>query len=101
MEELIHDEMSLDEALKLLGYSVVEASEGGVLKVRTPDGADAGELTMSDCWALLRSRHRDRFESNPPVWDEERYGPFHIEFTGFCDICGYGIFNGKHVCPIE
>ena len=37
---------------------------------------------MSDCWAYLRERHRDLFESNPPIWDEERYGPFRLELLG-------------------
>jgi len=97
----MHQGTSLDEALELLGYSVVEGTTEGTLKVSMPDGTDAGELTMSDCWALLRRRHRDFFESDPPIWDEERHGPFRLEFDGFCDACGFGIFNGKHECLIE
>lgn len=92
---------SLDEALSLLGYSVTEGATDDALKVWTPDGTDAGELTMSECWAFLRSRHRDLFESNPPAWDAERYGPFCLTFSGFCSVCGFGIFNGRHDCPGE
>ena len=91
----------LDEALEQLGYSVTEGPADGVLKVQAPDGTNAGELSLSDCWAFLRARHRALFESNPPVWDEERYGPFRLTFTGFCPVCGYGIFNGRHECPGE
>lgn len=91
----------LDEALEQLGYSVTEGPAEGVFKIATPDGTDAGELTLSDCWAFLRARHRTLFESNPPIWDEERYGPFRLEFTGFCPVCGYGTFNGRHACPGE
>lgn len=89
----------LDEALELLGYSVREGPTDGVFTIATPDGSDAGELTLSDCWAFLRERHRSLFQSNPPIWDEERYGPFRLTFSGFCPVCGYGIFNGKHCCP--
>jgi hypothetical protein len=98
--ESTHDTQTrLDEALEHLGYAVTEGSAQGVFKVATPDGSDAGELSLSDCWALLRERHRSLFESNPPIWDEDRYGPFRLTFSGFCPECGYGIFNGRHACP--
>ena len=91
----------LDEALEQLGYSVIEGPTYGVFKIATPDGSDAGELTLSGCWAFLRERHRDLFLSNPPIWDEECYVPFRLTFSGFCPVCGYGIFNGRHECPGE
>ncbi len=91
----------LDEALLLLGYSVTEGQTDGVFKIATPDGTDAGELTLRDCWAFLRERHRKLFRSNPPIWDEKRYGPFRLTFSGFCPVCGFGIFNGRHECPGE
>jgi len=98
----LHDHTTrLDEVLQLLGYCVKEGTTDGVFKVATPDGSDAGELTLSDCWAYLREHHRSYFESNPPIWNEERYGPFRLTFSGFCPECGYGIFNGKHACPDE
>jgi hypothetical protein len=90
---------TLDEAMELLGYAVTEGASDGVFRVATPDGSDAGELTLSDCWVFLKERHRPLFEASPPVWDEARYGPFRLEFTGFCPVCGYGTFNGKHACP--
>lgn len=90
---------TLDEALTLLGYSVTEGSSEESLKITTPDGSDAGELSISDCWAFFKERHRQLFETNPPIWDEARYGAFKLEFSGFCPVCGYGVFNGRHVCP--
>ena len=90
---------TLDEALKFLGYGVTEGSSEELFRVTTPDGSDAGEMTLSDCWTLFRERHRKLFEANPPAWDVRRYGPFRLEFSGFCPECGYGIFNGRHGCP--
>lgn len=101
METANENATRLDEVLERLGYSVTEGPADGVFRVATPDGSDAGELTLSDCWAILRERHRGLFESNPPLWDEERYGPFRLIFSGFCPVCGYGIFNGRHDCPGE
>lgn len=101
MKKVIDPGTRLDEALALLGYSVTEGPSDGVFKIATPDGTDAGELTLSGCWAYLRERHRELFEASPPIWDEDRYGPFRLEFSGFCHECGYGIFNDRHVCPEE
>jgi hypothetical protein len=91
----------LDEALVLLGYGVIEGSSEGMLRITTPDGNDEGEISLADCWALFKQRHRKLFESNPPAWDESRYGAFRLTFSGFCPVCGYGIFNGRHECPGE
>lgn len=93
------EEVLLDEALVLLGYGVIEGSTAGTLKITTPGGKDEGEISLPDCWALFKQRHRKLFEASPPLWDEGRYGPFRLEFSGFCPGCGYGIFNGRHTCP--
>ncbi|MBX6313088.1 MAG: hypothetical protein IRY99_09275 [Isosphaeraceae bacterium] len=71
------------------------------LRITAPDGSDAGELSISDCWAFFKERHRKLFEANPPppVWGEARYGAFKLEFSGFCPECSFGVFNGRHVCP--
>ena len=101
MQEKKMEEVTLDEALVLLGYGVIEGSKDGMLKITTPDGTDEGEISIPDCWALFKQRHRALFEFNPPVWDERRYEPFRLTFTGFCPECGYGIFNGRLACPEE
>jgi hypothetical protein len=44
MDGSINAGTRLDEALTLLGYSVIEGPSDGVFKVATPDGCDAGEL---------------------------------------------------------
>ena len=43
--------VTLDEALVLLGYRVIEGSSEGMLKITTPDGIDEGEISPPDCWA--------------------------------------------------
>ena len=101
MEAKSTEDVTLDEALTLLGYGVIEGSSEGMLKLTTPDGSDVGEISLAGCWALLKERHRKIFEANPPRWDEARYGAFRLEFTGFCPVCGYGIFNGRHACSEE
>ena len=99
MEAKSTEGVTLDEALTILGYGVIEGSTEGMLKITTPDGRDEGEISLPGCWALFKERHRTIFEANPPRWDEGRYGPFRLELSGFCPECGYGIFNGRHVCP--
>lgn len=99
MRETTTMDVMLDEALTLLGYGVIEGSSDGMLKITTPDGTDAGEISLPECWVFFRERHRKAFEANPPLWDEGRYGPFRLELSGFCPECGYGIFNGRHICP--
>ncbi len=99
MLEVKTADVTLDEALINLGYGVIEGTSEGMLRVTTPDGKDEGEISLPDCWALFKQRHRKLFEANPPVWDERRYGPFRLELSGFCPECGYGIFDGRHECP--
>jgi hypothetical protein len=89
---------TLEEALSLLGYSVARGPEERRFSVRSPEGEDVGELTPSECWALLRDRHREAFEADPPDWDAGAYGAFALDFTGFCEVCGLGTFNGRHRC---
>ena len=60
MEEKIEATVTLNQALRRLGY-ITKPGSHGRKEVFDAEGYSLGEFTAHDCWEFLRSYHPERF----------------------------------------